>query len=131
VDDEEKFELFRKFTDIVELVILKWNNGFNTSKLIIILDQLLEIYKDIFAILTPYLETLRGDERIIEEEILKHKKMVQMFKVRINNELDELYEKLEMDGLMPTLEELGNEIEDLYKKLPENSKSIKELYDMN
>jgi len=131
VNDEERFELFRKFTDIVELVILKWNNGFNPSKVIIVLDQLLKIYKDLFAILTPYLETLRGDERVIEKEILKHKRMVQVFKVRLNNELDELYEKLEMDGLMPTLDELSNEIEGLYQRLPENSKSIKELYDMN
>ncbi|MEN4017034.1 MAG: hypothetical protein PQ975_00985 [Methanobacterium sp.] len=129
IEDEDILEIFRKFTDLIEFLSIKLNNNQSISQITIKVDSLFRIYKDIFAILTPYIETLHGDRKLVEQEKIKHKNRVQFYKKKLNKDLDELHEQFESEGLIPTINELNKELLTLIKQLPADSPTIRELYE--
>jgi len=128
VEDEEILEIFRKFTDLVEFLSMKLNNNHNISRITIKIDSLFLNYKDIFAILTPYIDTLHGDAKLVHEEKIKHENRVQFYKKKLNKDLDELYEQFDDEGLIPTIDELNNELLTLQKQLSADSPTLRWFY---
>jgi hypothetical protein len=129
VEDLVTFEIFGKFTDILEQLSLKLKKGKDTSRIRIELDRLHVLYNSkIYNILTPYLDTLEGDTDEVARERELHQERMRKSKLSLQREMRTLYHDMDNENLFLTIEELQDEILKAGNKLPENSKSIQELY---
>lgn len=133
LEDLEIIEIFRRYTDIIELLILKLKNGANPSKVKIFLDKLNLLYINrIYSLLPPYTYTIDGDKTFAEREKEIHLLKIESYKNSINKELDKIYKEIKRNELLPTLEEMKNQISEIKMELPRDSKSLQELYkDLN
>jgi hypothetical protein len=129
VDNPEILNNFILFTDILEFLSLKLNNNANPSKIAIKLDILNSIYKNnIFTLLVPYKETLNGDLKNVKDEKQRYENIVQNSLGFLNRRLDNIYQECDNEGLIPSFDEMKNEIIVLNETDP-NSKSLREIYD--
>lgn len=135
VEDDETLILFRKFTDLVEDLALKFNNEYNPKKIEFYLLKLNKLYNykkkaSILNLLTPYLNTIKGDPQAIPFAIKHHQNKVSGFKKEINKKLDEIYFEFEKEGLLPTFEEMDKELEEFISQSPPGTKNLDEIYDI-
>lgn len=129
VEDPGTIEIFGRFADILEQLSLKLKYDDNSSRINIELDRLHVLYRNkIYNTLTPYLETVKGDDAIIDAELESHKKRMFHLKTGLNRELKSLQRELESKEMFPLMEDLHEEIMLTASRLPENSRSIKEIY---
>ena len=75
INDLSVVETFSKFTDILEQLLIKLKNGENPSMINIELDKAHNLYiNKVYNLMTPYLDTLKGDKDIVELEKKSHQK---------------------------------------------------------
>ena len=93
MEDLEVIAIFRRFTDILELLNLKLRSGTNNSKIKVLIDRLNNLYLNrIYSLLPPYTETLNGDQKFVEKEKEMHLLRINSYKDSINKELNDIYE---------------------------------------
>ena len=86
-------------------------------------------YKNnIFTLLVPYKETLNGDLKNVKDEKQRYENIVQNSLGFLNRRLDNIYQECDNEGLIPSFDEMKNEIIVLNETDP-NSKSLREIYD--
>jgi hypothetical protein len=130
VNDAEILEIFRKFTNLLEYSCLKLDNGVNQSIIKIKLDELYFLYdKRILTILTPYIETLKGDCSLVEQEKIEHLNTINSYKEYLNSRLDQILDVFDEENLLPTFSEMDAKIKSLSKNLPADLKSLDEIYE--
>lgn len=130
INDISVIETFSKFTDILEQLLIKLKNGENPSLINLELDKIHGLYQNrIYNLMTPYLDTLKGDQDKVDSEKKSHQKRVFLLKRSLKMELNVLHSELKSKKLIPTTEEMHIEIRQIYNKLPSDSKSIQEIYD--
>jgi len=130
IDDDETLELFYKYTDLIEDLTIKLNNGYDPYKIKYYLKELNGVYDTIFTILTPYSLTLKGDPNSIESEKSKHKIKINSIKNDVKLKLDELYSIFAREGLSPTFEETQQALKDLMDNAPPGTKSLDEIHEI-
>lgn len=129
IEDMEILEIFRRYTDIVELLTLKLKNGANPSKVKIFMDRLSNLYMNrIYSMLPPYLSTINGDETFVEREKEIHLLKIENYKKSINIELNKIYKDIKRNELFPTLEEMKNQISEIKMELPRDAMSLQQIY---
>lgn len=130
VDDIEVIRIFRRFTDILELLNLKLKNGANPSMIKVLIDRLNNLYLNrIYSLLPPYNKTMEGDPKFVKREKDTHIIRIKSYKASINSELDKIYSIMAKEDLIPSFEEINKELMNLKQQLPDDSKSLKELYE--
>lgn len=131
INDLSVIETFSKFTDILEQLLIKLKNGGNPSQINMELDKIHNLYySKIYNLMTPYLDTLKGDQDFVNSEKESHRKRVFLLKRELRKELDVLHKELRAKGIIPTTEEMHKEIHQVYGYLSDESRSIKEFYDI-
>lgn len=129
VNDSEVISIFRRFTDILELLNLKLKMGASQSQIKVLIDRLNSLYLNrIYSLLPPYVETINGDPNFVKKEKETHLMRIKSYKNSINKELDKIHSLILQYNLMPSLEEINDELSEMQIKLPDSSKSLKELY---
>ncbi len=134
VNDEEILELFYKFTDIFQRIITRIKRyGYNNDS-IIALRRLREIYchmgqeddpqgrYDLWTMLVPYLQTLRGKN--VEKEKEEYKRKVQRCKLYVKSKLEDLEKFINEKGLDVTIDDLRKELKEHYQMLSERDKKL-------
>lgn len=129
VHDDETLQLFRKFTDLIEYTSIKIRNNEN-PKFIPILGNLAESYDTLLNLLTPYLDTIHGDKKIIPFAIQEHNKKVSFFKSAFKGQISDYYHAFERDNLFPTMEEMDNELESIALDIPPEDRDINKIYEI-
>lgn len=130
IDDLEVIAIFRRFTDILELLNLKISGGTNHSKIKVLIDRLNNLYLNrIYSLLPPYAETINGDLKFAKKEKEMHLLRINSYKDSINNELDDIYLVMQKNDLLPSLEEINVELLKMQQKLPSDVRSLKQLYE--
>lgn len=130
VDDLEVIVIFRRFTDMLELLNLKLKNGTNHSIIKVLIDRLNNLYLNrVYSLLPPYDKTMDGDPKFVKREKKTHIIRIKSYKDSINKELDEIHYIMVRDELIPSFEEVNNELIKLKQQLPDDAKSLKELYE--
>lgn len=128
VEDPEILLLLRDFTDLIEYLALKLNNGHNNQEIKAALDLLEKFYDSILNLITPYPITLSGDSESVSLELERHNQRSNFFKNKLKKELSEYYYDFEEKGLLPTFEEIQMDLEEKTKVMPKGSRVIKEIY---
>ncbi|MGC9517491.1 MAG: hypothetical protein ACP5C3_07330 [Methanomicrobiales archaeon] len=129
INDLEIISIFRRFTDILELLNLKLKGGSNPSQIKVLLDRLNSLYLNrIYSLLPPYIETIDGDPNFVKKEKEAHLLRIKSYKNSINKELDKIHSIILQYNLMPSFEEINDELSQMQIKLPDSNKSLRELY---
>lgn len=130
INDSEILNIFRKFTDLLEYLCLKLDNGLNQSVFKIKFDELNFLYdKRILTMLTPYMETLSGDCNLIDQEKSEHLNKINSYKFYLNSRLDLIFDNFDEENLLPTYYEMENKIKSLLKDLPSDLESLEQIYE--
>jgi hypothetical protein len=130
IEDPEILLLLRDFTDLIEYLTLKLNNGHNKQEIKMGLTSLEEIYDSILNLITPYSITLSGDPKLISLELERHNNRSNFFKVKLKKELSRYYDDFEEKGLLPTFEEIQSYMEEKTKSMQKGNRNIKEIYQL-
>ena len=130
VKDLTTLKLFRKFTDLIEYASIKINNGMDAEKFIPTFKDFEKSYDVLLNLLTPYLDTLKGDKEIIPTAIKEHKKKISYFKSVFEEKISKYYTIFEKNNLFPTFEEMEAELEVLDSEIPPENKDINKIYEI-
>ena len=133
IEDRKTLELFRRFTDLLEDLALKHNNGYDPYKIRLYLKKLNTLYDNkndsVLNIITPYLLTIKGESEAINKEKERYNAKINSFKEHLDVKLNELYIEFEEEGLLPTFEEMREEVDQSIDHAPQNTKSLDEILD--
>lgn len=128
VKDPETMALFRKFTDLIEYTFIKIKNGYNPKKLNIFFKELEKTYDIFLNLLTPYLNTLKGDERLIPSVIKTYKNKRRGFISSLEKRIANYYQFFENHDLFPTFEEMEKELQELSEEFKPEDTDIDKIY---
>ena len=121
-------QLFRKFTDLVEYTFIKIKNGYNPKRFIIFFNDIEKTYDIFLSLLTPYLDTLKGNKNVIPSVIRHYQGKSTKFKSVLDKKISNYYRYFENNNLFPSFEEMEEELENLSEKLTPEDKDIDTIY---
>ena len=131
IDDEEIVGIFCDYMDLLEMLLLKIQKTKKVNEaMLLLLKKLRELYcneEDLWKLLVPYLDTLEGANA--EQEKEKYASKIQFLKAFLNEEIQTIKQTADRYGLLPTLEEVREEIKSRFKKLPDSKKiELEKIY---